>query len=129
MKLFGVCGVYTRMKTLLCVVSLIASLGVARAHDTGCAPNAAYYQASAAAYLTPVVYQALAVYQGPVAYYAPVYYVTPPASFGYPSKYERACPPRSTVVCIGSGGVYSYSNCGYPGSTLVIIGSRYARRD
>jgi hypothetical protein len=115
------------MKTMLCAVSLVTSLGLARAHDTSCDSDFAYYQAAAAAYVAPVVYQAMVVYQGPVAYHGPVYYVTPPALPACPIVYETPCPPLSTVVCIGGGGAYSYSTCGYPGSTVYTIGSAYAR--
>jgi hypothetical protein len=119
------------MKTMLCVVSLVASLSWARACDTRWDCSAAcLYETAASACLTPVVYQAMVVYWGPVVYYGPVYYVSPPAGLDcLPWECEWSCRPVSTVIAFGAGGVYSYSNYGQCPweSTVVLIGSRYAR--
>lgn len=81
-------------------------------------------------YTTPVIYSAPVVYQAPVNYYAPVYYLSSAASAALTVATERYCSNPSTVIHITGGrGTYVTENCGYSGSSVIVIGSRYARRD
>jgi hypothetical protein len=133
LKLFTASDVSITMKAILCLASLLATTGLSRAHEPVYGSNVGSCQMAAATYLAPVVYQALAVYQGPVNYFGPVFYVTPPAGFdvSFPACDEDYVAP-STVMVIGNGPPRFYSNCDllncwYPQSTVVRIGSEYAR--
>jgi hypothetical protein len=116
------------MKPILCLAVLSVSLAAVRAHDVYIAPD----YASGVSYSSPVVYQAPAIYQAPVTYYAPVYYVASAAAAAVQISSDRYCPSprsRSTVIHITDGrGTYSTSQCDYSDSTVVVIGSSYARR-
>jgi hypothetical protein len=84
------------------------------------------------AYTSAVVYQMPVVYQAPVVYYAPVYYMASAtaASAACYSHCEREYSSPSTVLHLTNGrGTYVSSNYRSCRSTVVYIGSRYARRD
>ncbi|GEM_PF-6313907 len=113
------------MKTILAPIILALGLASTHAHD-----SAYVSDYGAVSYVTPVIYSSPVVYQAPVNYYAPVYYVASAASAAIYSVSERACANPSTVVHITGGrGTYVTSNCDYGDSGVIVIGTRYARRD
>jgi hypothetical protein len=117
------------MKTILCVLPLMAALSLAQAQETY---SDADYETAPVAYTEPVVYQMPVTYQAPVIYYAPVYYLasTAAATAACYSSCEREYSSPSTVIHLTNGrGTYVSSNYGSCRSTVVYIGSRYARRD
>ncbi|MBC8096504.1 MAG: hypothetical protein H7Y43_11895 [Akkermansiaceae bacterium] len=113
------------MKTTLSLLALIASFTPARAQDA-CYGTSDY--GTTVSYATPVVYQSPVIYQAPVTYYAPVFYLASAASAALYVSTERSCSSPSTVIHITGGrGTYVTSNCEYSDSSVVVIGSRYAR--
>jgi len=114
------------MKATLCLAVLaLAFVSNSNAHD-----NYVSDYAETVSYSTPVVYEAPVVYQAPVNYYAPVYYLSSAAAAAVQVTANAYCPEPSTVIHITGGrGTYTRSNLGHYGSSVIVIGSQYARRD
>ena len=120
-------SIHKTMKTTFCLVTVLASVGLARAQEGDYAPDSEAYS-TPVVYTPPVVYQAPVIYQAPVVYYAPVYYLASAAALAGYVSCDRGYTAPSTVIHITGGqGTYSYSNYGDCGSTVIHIGARQNR--
>jgi hypothetical protein len=111
------------MKTIFCILFIAGSVTLVRAQNSSCA-TANCQPASACA---PVVCQSRVVYSAPVVVYRAPAYCSPRGHY-VRTRCAPACPGASTVIHITSHGTYSYSTYGHRGSTVVHIGTQYARR-